>query len=149
VGVKLWLFSTFKLGRAVKRSSPVKFKARKGANEVMGVRKKKRNQPQGQRSPYGWLKNNNPPCDIRALPKCRAKSKTTGIRCGNGAMRGKRVCWIHGGRSPGAPKGNRNAIKHGRYTSRKIIERKATRLKMKRLKASISAISKLLKQSPE
>ena len=26
-------------------------------------------------------------------------------------------CRMHGGASPGAPKGNRNALKHGRYTA--------------------------------
>jgi hypothetical protein len=26
-------------------------------------------------------------------------------------------CRLHGGLSPGAPKGNRNALKHGRYTA--------------------------------
>jgi len=28
-----------------------------------------------------------------------------------------RVIWRHGGLSPGAPKGNKNAFKHGRYTA--------------------------------
>jgi len=31
-------------------------------------------------------------------------------------MKGKWVCYIHGGKSPGAPKGNSNAYKHGAYT---------------------------------
>jgi hypothetical protein len=31
---------------------------------------------------------------------------------------------MHGGPSPGAPKGNRNAFKHGRYTAEAIAERK-------------------------
>jgi uncharacterized protein YjcR len=26
-------------------------------------------------------------------------------------------CRMHGGVSPGAPKGNKNALKHGRYTA--------------------------------
>ena len=30
---------------------------------------------------------------------------------------------MHGGTSPGAPKGNRNALKHGRYTAEVIAER--------------------------
>ena len=33
-------------------------------------------------------------------------------------------CRLHGGRSPGAPKGNRNALKHGRYTADAITERR-------------------------
>jgi uncharacterized protein YjcR len=55
-------------------------------------------------------------CDLKSLPRCQAKAKGTGNRCGNPAMTGKRVCYIHGGKSPGAPKGNKNALKHGEYT---------------------------------
>jgi hypothetical protein len=31
---------------------------------------------------------------------------------------------MHGGLSPGAPKGNKNALKHGRYTAEAIARRK-------------------------
>lgn len=31
---------------------------------------------------------------------------------------------MHGGLSPGAPKGNRNALKHGRYTAEAIAARR-------------------------
>jgi uncharacterized protein YjcR len=30
---------------------------------------------------------------------------------------------MHGGKSPGAPKGNKNAYKHGRYTAEAIANR--------------------------
>jgi uncharacterized protein YjcR len=30
---------------------------------------------------------------------------------------------MHGGTSPGAPKGNKNAFKHGRYTAEEIANR--------------------------
>lgn len=33
-------------------------------------------------------------------PKCRAKSKTSGQRCGNFAIRGATTCRIHGGKAP-------------------------------------------------
>ena len=33
-------------------------------------------------------------------------------------------CRMHGGLSPGAPKGNRNAFKHGRYTAEAIAHRR-------------------------
>jgi hypothetical protein len=33
-------------------------------------------------------------------------------------------CRLHGGLSPGAPKGNRNALKHGRYTAEAIARRR-------------------------
>jgi hypothetical protein len=31
---------------------------------------------------------------------------------------------MHGGKAPGAPKGNSNALKHGRYTAEAIAERR-------------------------
>jgi uncharacterized protein YjcR len=31
---------------------------------------------------------------------------------------------MHGGMSPGAPKGNKNALKHGRYTAEAIARRR-------------------------
>jgi hypothetical protein len=34
--------------------------------------------------------------------QCAAKSKRSQLQCGKAAMRGKRVCHIHGGRSTGA-----------------------------------------------
>jgi hypothetical protein len=33
-------------------------------------------------------------------------------------------CRMHGGPSPGAPKGNRNAFRHGRYTDKAIEDRR-------------------------
>ena len=33
-------------------------------------------------------------------------------------------CRMHGGKSPGAAKGNRNAFKHGCYTAEAIAERR-------------------------
>ncbi|TIL58647.1 MAG: hypothetical protein E5Y79_19130 [Mesorhizobium sp.] len=47
--------------------------------------------------------------------RCRAKTRK-GNECQSGAMRNGR-CRMHGGTSTGAPKGNDNALKHGRYTA--------------------------------
>jgi uncharacterized protein YjcR len=33
-------------------------------------------------------------------------------------------CRMHGGTSPGAPKGNKNAFQHGRYTAESIAFRR-------------------------
>lgn len=38
-------------------------------------------------------------------------------------MRGKKRCRLHGGKATGAPKGNKNVFKHGRYTREAIEER--------------------------
>jgi uncharacterized protein YjcR len=37
-------------------------------------------------------------------------------------------CRMHGGMSPGAPKGNKNAFKHGRYTAEAIATRQIAKL---------------------
>lgn len=50
-------------------------------------------------------------------PRCHAKSKRSGIQCKSPAVRGKKVCRMHGGsRGSGAPKNNVNALKTGIFT---------------------------------
>lgn len=49
--------------------------------------------------------------------RCSARSKRTGEQCKNFVMKDKKVCRFHGGKSNGAPKGNKNSIKHGAYES--------------------------------
>lgn len=51
------------------------------------------------------------------MGQCTAKSKRTGERCKRKCAPGKTVCKWHGGNSKGAPKGNKNALKHGAYES--------------------------------
>lgn len=60
------------------------------------------------------------PFCISNLPKCQAIAKHSGKRCGQIAMKGKRVCYIHGGKSTGAPKKNKNAWKHGERSGEAI-----------------------------
>ncbi|MFL6799236.1 MAG: HGGxSTG domain-containing protein [Xanthobacteraceae bacterium] len=47
--------------------------------------------------------------------------------CHSPAMSNGR-CRMHGGPSPGAPKGNKNAWKHGRYSAEAISRRRAMAL---------------------
>jgi hypothetical protein len=54
--------------------------------------------------------------------RCGARTRS-GSQCQSPAMPNGR-CRMHGGRSPGAPKGNRNAFKHGRYTAEAIASRR-------------------------
>ncbi len=42
---------------------------------------------------------------------------------------------MHGGNSPGAPKGNKNAWKHGHYSAEAIAERRAVRVLLREAKA--------------
>jgi uncharacterized protein YjcR len=49
--------------------------------------------------------------------RCGAKTRN-GTPCKAPAVVGKKRCRMHGGAAgSGAPKGNRNALKHGRYTA--------------------------------
>src|SRR5262249_9809038 len=50
-------------------------------------------------------------------PRCGAHSRRTGKPCRNGAMKNGR-CRLHGGKATGAPRGNRNAWKHGNDSAR-------------------------------
>jgi hypothetical protein len=54
-------------------------------------------------------------------PRCRARTRKA-TYCQSPAMKNGR-CRMHGGRSPGAPKGNSYALKHGRYTASALAER--------------------------
>ena len=58
-------------------------------------------------------------------PRCGAKTRKK-TPCMAPAMRNGR-CRMHGGKSTGAPKGNQNALKHGRYTTVAIEERRMIR----------------------
>jgi hypothetical protein len=58
-----------------------------------------------------------------ACPRCGAKTRT-GRPCRSAAMPNGR-CRIHGGASPGAPRGQRNGrYKHDLYTAEQILFRK-------------------------
>jgi hypothetical protein len=49
----------------------------------------------------------NPMQSAHDAPRCKAKSKRRGKRCGAPAVRGSRVCRMHGAKG-GAPNGERN-----------------------------------------
>jgi hypothetical protein len=57
--------------------------------------------------------------------RCGAKSRS-GKPCMSPAVSGKSRCRMHGGApGSGAPKGNKNALKHGRFTRGAIAERRS------------------------
>ncbi|GLI91094.1 HGGxSTG domain-containing protein [Methylocystis echinoides] len=59
--------------------------------------------------------------------RCGAKTRS-GLPCQAPAVTGKTRCRMHGGAAgSGAPKGNRNALKNGRFTREAIARRKALR----------------------
>jgi len=59
-------------------------------------------------------------------PRCLARTRS-GRPCQAPAVRGKRRCRMHGGTNPGAPKGNRNAVKHGMRTAEHLALVRALR----------------------
>jgi uncharacterized protein YjcR len=69
-------------------------------------------------------KHNTQP--MRASPRCGAKTRT-GKPCMSPAVSGNKRCRMHGGApGSGAPKGNKNTLKHGLYTRQAIAERRRT-----------------------
>lgn len=62
---------------------------------------------------------------MHSAPRCLARTRK-GSACQSPAMPNGR-CRMHGGKSPGAPKGNRNAWKHGGRSSEMDALRKALR----------------------
>lgn len=69
----------------------------------------------------------DPACDIGpmlASPRCGARTRF-GSACRAPAVRGKKRCRMHGGaKGSGAPKANRNARKHGVFSSDAAVERR-------------------------
>ncbi|BAL78484.1 HGGxSTG domain-containing protein [Bradyrhizobium cosmicum] len=61
---------------------------------------------------------------MQASPRCGARTRSSG-HCRAPALLGKTRCRMHGGTAgSGAPSGNRNALKHGFFTSEAIDERR-------------------------
>lgn len=58
--------------------------------------------------------------------RCRAHSRRSGKPCRNGAMNNGR-CRMHGGKATGAPRGNKNALKHGNYSAKEQARRAAVK----------------------
>lgn len=46
---------------------------------------------------------------------------------------------MHGGLSPGAPKGNKNALKHGRYTAEAVASRREVAALIRAMRALAGA----------
>lgn len=79
----------------------------------------------------------NPMDKAHAAPRCRARSKRSGIQCKCPAVRGWKVCRMHGAHG-GAPEGKRN----GNY--RTGFHTKAARADNRAARELIRGIRKLL-----
>jgi uncharacterized protein YjcR len=73
--------------------------------------------------------------DMHQALRCHAKSKRSGLRCRAPAVRGTSVCRMHGA-GGGAPRGNRNALKHGDFTAEMLA-----------LKRQISVLARMAREA--
>ena len=71
-------------------------------------------------------------------PRCGASTRR-GSACRSPAMPNGR-CRMHGGKSPGPPKGNRNAWKHGLYSTEAIAMRKLVRQVLSNAKDTVEGV---------
>ena len=73
------------------------------------------------------------PEGLRNAPRCGAKTRA-GTPCRKAALKGKTRCRLHGGRSPGPPRGERNpAYRTGEHTAEAVTERKRLRALLRRV----------------
>jgi hypothetical protein len=70
-------------------------------------------------------------------PRCGARTRS-GNPCQSPAMPNGR-CRLHGGPSPGAPAGNRNAFRHGRYSAKAIANRREVAALIRAMRALAAA----------
>lgn len=78
------------------------------------------------------LYSDNYPPQFTGIALCGEDTKN-GNPCKAPAMANGKCRW-HGGRNRGAPRGNKNALKHGRYTAEAIAEQKKFNSLMKQAK---------------
>lgn len=69
------------------------------------------------------IKMQNKPMEDADSIYCLAKNRQ-GKPCKRVKAKGKKRCYMHGGAAgSGAPKGNKNAFKHGRYSAENLARR--------------------------
>jgi hypothetical protein len=65
------------------------------------------------------------------VPRCGAKDRA-GMRCQTAPMKDRKRCRVHGGLSPGAPRGQKNGnYKDGHWTKEAVEERRFIRSLLK------------------
>ena len=85
------------------------------------------------------MRPNRDPSPMQRAPRCHARSKRTGKPCRAPAVRGYNVCRMHGARG-GAPKGSKNALKHGYYSAEAIQGRKAVAELIRRSREFVGSV---------
>jgi glucans biosynthesis protein len=85
------------------------------------------------------MKSEINPMQLQEASRCGAKTRS-GAPCQSPAVHGKKRCRMHGGTSPGAPRGNRNALKSGAYTREALSQKREARAILQALKELIEQI---------
>ena len=71
--------------------------------------------------------------------RCHARSRRSGLQCRAPAIRGSSVCRMHGA-GGGAPKGNKNALKHGQFSAELIALKREIQALARMTRATMGAI---------
>lgn len=79
------------------------------------------------------MKSEINPMQTEDAPRCGARTRS-GAPCQSSPVRGKKRCRMHGGTSPGAPRGNQRALKSGEYTREALSQKREARAILKSLK---------------
>lgn len=79
---------------------------------------------------------------MNEAPRCGARTRG-GTSCRCPAISGKARCRMHGGSKSGAPKGNRNAVRHGVYTKEAIEREVRVRNLCRRLRCLTLALTSM------
>lgn len=77
---------------------------------------------------------------MQQSPRCLARTRS-GKPCQSPRVQGRKRCRMHGGADgSGAPKGNRNALRHGRYTAEAFAKRKQTAAAVRMMWALVKVV---------
>jgi uncharacterized protein YjcR len=76
---------------------------------------------------------------MRQASRCHAKSKRSGLQCRAPAVQGSSVCRMHGA-GGGAPKGNKNALKHGECSAESLAVKKQVHALARMARATMASI---------
>ena len=75
---------------------------------------------------------------MQRAPRCQ-RIKRNGEPCRAPAVTGRRLCRCHGGKA-GAPRGNRNALKHGLYTGAALERDRRARALLRQIRDVLEAL---------
>jgi hypothetical protein len=77
---------------------------------------------------------------LNQAPRCHARNRR-GTPCQSPAMTGRARCRFHGGADGiGAPPGNQNAFKHGRYSAEAIAQRREVAVLLRACRDQLGAM---------